>query len=317
MSRDYRARVPLRAHPRRRPLRSTAYTTGRRAPVDASRVPPRARRLRSARPRQRVPGRTARRYQRLRVRRGGRRAAASPCDPRSRAPASSRVRDLVRWPLDPSDGWRKGFLAGIFDAEGSCDGCEALRIANTDPTIVGWTVACLAALRLPGRRRRTANPERDARWSASAAAPGAAALLPHHRSRDHAQAPHRWPGDQDRRDAARGRRSSRSGWRCGSTTSRPAPGDFIADGVVSHNCFARPTHEYLDLNAGEDFEQRDRRQGQRARGAAGRARAAVVEGRDGGAGHEHRPVPVGRGPLQADARDLGGAARRGATRARS
>ena len=32
-------------------------------------------------------------------------------------------------------------------------------------------------------------------------------------------------------------------------------GDFIADGVVSHNCFARPTHEYLDLDAGRDFEQ--------------------------------------------------------------
>jgi DNA repair photolyase len=32
-------------------------------------------------------------------------------------------------------------------------------------------------------------------------------------------------------------------------------GDFIADGVVSHNCFARPTHTYLDMNAGRDFER--------------------------------------------------------------
>ena len=31
-------------------------------------------------------------------------------------------------------------------------------------------------------------------------------------------------------------------------------GDFIANGVVSHNCFARPTHTYLDLDAGRDFE---------------------------------------------------------------
>jgi DNA repair photolyase len=31
-------------------------------------------------------------------------------------------------------------------------------------------------------------------------------------------------------------------------------GDFIANGVVSHNCFARPSHEYLDLSAGLDFE---------------------------------------------------------------
>jgi DNA repair photolyase len=33
-------------------------------------------------------------------------------------------------------------------------------------------------------------------------------------------------------------------------------GDFIANGIVSHNCFARPTHDYLGLNIGEDFERR-------------------------------------------------------------
>jgi DNA repair photolyase len=33
-------------------------------------------------------------------------------------------------------------------------------------------------------------------------------------------------------------------------------GDFIANGVVSHNCFARPTHTYLDLDADHDFERR-------------------------------------------------------------
>ena len=31
-------------------------------------------------------------------------------------------------------------------------------------------------------------------------------------------------------------------------------GDFIADGVVSHNCYARPFHEYLGFSAGLDFE---------------------------------------------------------------
>ncbi len=31
-------------------------------------------------------------------------------------------------------------------------------------------------------------------------------------------------------------------------------GDFIANGIVSHNCYARPSHEYLGLNAGLDFE---------------------------------------------------------------
>jgi DNA repair photolyase len=33
-------------------------------------------------------------------------------------------------------------------------------------------------------------------------------------------------------------------------------GDFIANGVVSHNCFARPTHTFLDLDAGDDFERK-------------------------------------------------------------
>jgi DNA repair photolyase len=34
-----------------------------------------------------------------------------------------------------------------------------------------------------------------------------------------------------------------------------ASGDFVANGVVSHNCFARPTHKYLDLSPGRDFER--------------------------------------------------------------
>jgi DNA repair photolyase len=33
-------------------------------------------------------------------------------------------------------------------------------------------------------------------------------------------------------------------------------GDFVASGAVSHNCFARNTHTYLDLDAGRDFDTR-------------------------------------------------------------
>ncbi|HSK97018.1 MAG TPA: hypothetical protein VK891_10415, partial [Euzebyales bacterium] len=32
-------------------------------------------------------------------------------------------------------------------------------------------------------------------------------------------------------------------------------GDYIAGGVVNHNCFARPTHRYLELSPTEDFER--------------------------------------------------------------
>jgi DNA repair photolyase len=31
-------------------------------------------------------------------------------------------------------------------------------------------------------------------------------------------------------------------------------GDYIANGVISHNCFARPSHTYLNFDAGRDFE---------------------------------------------------------------
>lgn len=31
-------------------------------------------------------------------------------------------------------------------------------------------------------------------------------------------------------------------------------GDFIANGVVSHNCFARKSHEYLEFDSGRDFD---------------------------------------------------------------
>ncbi|MFD1051329.1 radical SAM protein, partial [Kibdelosporangium lantanae] len=31
-------------------------------------------------------------------------------------------------------------------------------------------------------------------------------------------------------------------------------GDFIANGIVSHNCFARNSHTYLEFDAGRDFD---------------------------------------------------------------
>src|SRR4029453_2008884 len=56
-----------------------------------------------------------------------------------------RVRDLIRWPASPSISWRKGFLAGIFDAEGS-GSREVIRITNTDNVIIRQIVESLKAL---------------------------------------------------------------------------------------------------------------------------------------------------------------------------
>jgi hypothetical protein len=48
------------------------------------------------------------------------------------------VRQLIAWPSAPTTCWSRGFLAGIFDAEGGYrDG--VLRIANTDPAIIEQT----------------------------------------------------------------------------------------------------------------------------------------------------------------------------------
>ena len=49
------------------------------------------------------------------------------------------IQDAIRFPYAPTNDWRKGFLAGIFDAEGSCGGAGALRISNTDGVLIHWT----------------------------------------------------------------------------------------------------------------------------------------------------------------------------------
>ncbi|MGQ0551320.1 MAG: intein-containing Rv2578c family radical SAM protein, partial [Armatimonadota bacterium] len=47
------------------------------------------------------------------------------------------IQRIIEWPSEPSLNWYKGFLAGIYDAEGSY-GQSVLRITNTDPVLVDW-----------------------------------------------------------------------------------------------------------------------------------------------------------------------------------
>jgi DNA repair photolyase len=162
-----------------------------------------------------------------------------------------RIRELISWPDSTSDEWLRGFLAGIFDAEGSCQG--ALRICNKDPQIVDRTVAALSRL---GYQLTVERP--------SAIGAVNVRLL---------------GGLQQqlrlfqRIDPAISRKRSiegiaiKSKAKLGIVSVEPlgskipmfdittGTGDFIANGVVSHNCFARRTHTYLDLNAGRDFER--------------------------------------------------------------
>ena len=158
----------------------------------------------------------------------------------------------IRWQRTPRSEWCKGFLAGIFDAEGTYSG--SLRICNTDPEIIDWICLSLRrlgfafvvedrrlpnglkAVRLPGglqehlRFFMTVDPAITRKRSIEGIALESPARL-----------------EVESIEPLRG------SFRLYDITT--GTGDFIADGVVSHNCFARPTHKYLDLSPGRDFER--------------------------------------------------------------
>ncbi len=168
--------------------------------------------------------------------------ARSQCD---------RVRELIRWPLNPSDEWRKGFLAGIFDAEGS--GAGVVRISNKDETILRWIQSCMETF---GFRTVFEGPN----------AIGVCIIRLRGGLRERLRFFHMVdPAIRRKLDIDGMALKSDANLRVASveplgTTMRmyditTGTGDFIANGVVSHNCFARPTHKYLDFDAGRDFER--------------------------------------------------------------
>jgi len=162
-----------------------------------------------------------------------------------------RIRELIRWPNSTNDEWSRGFLAGIFDAEGYRN--ESLRISNKDLEIL----------------ERTADGLRGLGFSCTLEPPNAIGvrnvrLLGGLREQLRLF---------QRIDPAISRKRSiegialKSQAKLGVVSIEPlgrrlpmfdittGTGDFIANGVVSHNCFARRTHTYLDMNAGRDFER--------------------------------------------------------------
>jgi DNA repair photolyase len=163
-----------------------------------------------------------------------------------------RVRELVAWPWDPSPSWRKGFLAGIFDAEGSCSG--SLRIPNTDGAIVEQTSACLARL---GFRYIVEDSKRPNGLRCVRLLGGTPEQLRYFLTVDPAITRKRSLEGRAIKFAGDLRVASIEplGLEMPMYDITTGTGDFIANGVVSHNCFARPTHEYLDMDAGRDFER--------------------------------------------------------------
>jgi DNA repair photolyase len=171
----------------------------------------------------------------------------------SRSSLVDTLTGLIEWPLLPSTAWCRGFLAGIFDAEGSRSDF-AMRIANTNREILRWTEICARRLgfRLVHDRTIDRNGLTYIRITGG---------LSEHLRFFHLT------------DPAITRKRSIEGQMVKTFADlrvvavepigRVLPlydittgtGDFIANGVVSHNCFARPTHTYLGFDAGRDFEK--------------------------------------------------------------
>jgi DNA repair photolyase len=165
-----------------------------------------------------------------------------------------RIQALVGWPAAPSREWRRGFLAGIFDAEGSFSQ-GVLRISNTNERILAETERSFCELGF------------DAIREAVSAGAGASNIRLRGGLREHLRFFHLV-------DPAIRRKCQIAGFavkhkkRLGVVSIEKlgfdmlmfdittGTGDFVANGVISHNCFARPTHEYLSLGAGSDFERK-------------------------------------------------------------
>jgi DNA repair photolyase len=164
------------------------------------------------------------------------------------------VRTLGAWPTAPSLDWCKGFLAGIFDAEGGYSG-GILRISNTDPEILAHVASGLDRLGFESRFEVTGNPNGLCTVRLLG---GLRNALRFFHTVDPAITRKRSIEGQAIKNNSKLRVVSIEplGTRMRLYDITTGTGDLIANGVVSHNCFARKTHTYLDLDYGKDFDTR-------------------------------------------------------------
>jgi DNA repair photolyase len=163
---------------------------------------------------------------------------------------------LIEWPERVEGDWARGFVAGIFDAEGSFN-CGIVRIANTDAKMIEVSRLTLGGLGfdtvVETQRGESPKPVHYIRVRG-----GLREHLRFFRSFD--------PSIARKRDISGQSVKSRADVNLVAVerlrTDRDlfdittGTGDFIANGVISHNCFARPSHAYLGLSPGLDFETR-------------------------------------------------------------
>jgi DNA repair photolyase len=181
--------------------------------------------------------------------RGRRSMKAIACYGRDRIAA---ITELIEWPRGPRPEWCKGFLAGIFDAEGSHG--AVIRISNTDPEIIDWITW---SMRVLGFQFVVEDPHRPNGLKCVRLVGGLREKLRFFMTTDPAMTRKRDIHGVALKSQTRLKVESieplGKGFRLYDITT--GTGDFIANGVVSHNCFARPTHTYLDFDAGRDFER--------------------------------------------------------------
>jgi DNA repair photolyase len=164
------------------------------------------------------------------------------------------ITELISWPAGQSDDWCKGFLAGIFDAEGSYSQ-GILRISNCDDAIIEQIRSCLRRF---GFRHVVDDGGRPNRVRYVRLTHGLREHLRFFHTVDPATTRERTIDGTAIKSDARLRVVSVEalGIDIPMFDITTETGDFIADGVVSHNCFARPSHTYLELDADRDFERR-------------------------------------------------------------
>jgi DNA repair photolyase len=159
---------------------------------------------------------------------------------------------LIAWPSDPGPDWLKGLLAGIFDAAGSYSR-GVWRVPNTDQEIIDWTTRALDELGFDSVREPTVRPN------------GLVVVRLRGGLKEAMRFFHTVDPAITRKRSIEGMAiKSDAKLRVASIESlgielpmydiTTGTGDFIANGVVSHNCFARNSHTYLDLDAGRDFD---------------------------------------------------------------
>jgi DNA repair photolyase len=165
------------------------------------------------------------------------------------------IKVIISWPHAPSTEWRAGFLAGIFDAEGTCRNKGALIITNTD---IGIIEQVASSLRHFGFSFHTdVRPQGNKPLTLMRLLGGLRERLRFFHTVDPAIIRKRTiAGLTIGHDAQRVASIEPLGVHLPLFDITTETGDFVANGTISHNCFARPSHTYLNFNAGRDFESK-------------------------------------------------------------